>query len=84
MRSLMAIMLATLAMSSHGATLIHAGKLVDVATGKVLEQQTITVEGDRVISVESGYQDGRDADIINLRVATVMPGLMDMHGQLDD
>ena len=83
MRSLMAIMLATLAMSSHGATLIHAGKLVDVATGKVLEQQTITVEGDRVISVESGYQDGGDADVINLRDATVMPGFMDMHVHLD-
>ena len=32
-------------------TLIHAGRLIDVAGSRVLEEQTIIIEGDRVVAV---------------------------------
>ena len=64
-------------------TLIHAGKLVDVAEGKVLDKRTIRIEGDRIVSVTKGYKDLEGASIIDLRDATLMPGFMDMHVHLD-
>ena len=64
-------------------TLIHAGKLVDVAEGKVLDKRTIRIEGDRIVSVSKGYKDLEGASVIDLRDATLMPGFMDMHVHLD-
>ena len=68
---------------AESVTLIHAGKLVDVAEGKVLDKRTIRIEGDRIVSVTKGYKDLEGASIIDLRDATLMPGFMDMHVHLD-
>jgi len=69
--------------SSLADTLIHAGALVDVKRGQVLEAQTIIVEGERIAAVVPGYQVGGDEDrVIDLRTATVMPGWLDMHVHL--
>src|SRR5690606_37018057 len=65
-------------------TYIHAGRLIDVKTKKVLTEQTIVVEADKILSVSSGYQNGADEDkTIDLKNATVMPGLMDMHVHIE-
>lgn len=65
-------------------TYIHAGRLIDVKTKKVLTDQTIVVEADKILSVSSGYQNGTAEDnIIDLKNATVMPGLMDMHVHIE-
>lgn len=65
-------------------TYIHAGKLVDVKTKKVLSEQTIVVEGDKIVSVSSGFQSGGSSDhTIDLKNSTVMPGLMDMHVHIE-
>lgn len=64
-------------------TLIKAGRLVDVRSGRVLENQGILVENDRIKSV--GAFDSRLAlvapstRIIDLSKATVLPGLADTH-----
>ncbi|ERM83914.1 amidohydrolase [Rhodonellum psychrophilum GCM71 = DSM 17998] len=61
-------------------TYIQAGKLIDVRNNKTLSEMTIVVEGEMIVSVAKGYQKGTDEDqIIDLKSATVMPGLMDMH-----
>ncbi|HKQ52231.1 MAG TPA: amidohydrolase family protein [Pyrinomonadaceae bacterium] len=63
--------------------LIKAGRLVDVRAGRVLENQAILVEDDRIKSV--GPFDSRTAlvhpgaRIIDLSKATVLPGLADTH-----
>lgn len=57
-------------------TIIHAGKMVDAATGEVRESVTIVVEGERIASVEAGYRGTADIDLTN---AFVMPGWIDMH-----
>lgn len=36
-------------------TYIHAGRLIDVKTKKVLTEQTIVVEGNKILSLSAGY-----------------------------
>tara|TARA_R110002126_G_scaffold12196_22_gene53246 strand:- start:16831 stop:18114 length:1284 start_codon:yes stop_codon:yes gene_type:complete len=64
----------------HAATLVHAGKLIDVQAGKVLTKQTIIIDGETISAVEAGYRQPGDNDsVVDLTEHTVMPGLMDMH-----
>lgn len=65
-------------------TYIQAGKLIDVREMKVLSEQTIIVEEDKIIEIRSGYHDGENEDqLIDLKNKTVMPGLMDMHVHIE-
>ena len=63
---------------------IHAGALLDVENGEVLEQQVLVVEGDRIVATgTAGSVDvPADAHEIDLRHATVLPGLLDGHVHL--
>ncbi len=66
-------------------TYIHAGRLIDVRSKKVLNEQTIVVEGDKILSVKSGYQTPSQNDnLVDLKNSTVMPGLMDMHVHIEN
>src|SRR5664279_3369104 len=60
---------------------IHAGRLLDVKTGKTLTGQTIIIQGDKITNVGS-FGDQMlpvGATIIDLPNATVLPGLIDAH-----
>jgi imidazolonepropionase-like amidohydrolase len=63
--------------------LIKAGRLVDVRAGRVIENQGILVEGERIKSVGPLVQIQRaapsTAKVIDLSRATVLPGLADCH-----
>ncbi|HSN69855.1 MAG TPA: amidohydrolase family protein, partial [Steroidobacteraceae bacterium] len=68
---------------AEAATLIHAGRLIDVTGSSVLTERTIVVEGDRIAAIDRGYRRPAAGDeVIDLRDHTVMPGLMDMHTHL--
>jgi len=64
---------------------IHAGKLVDTKNGKVLNDQTIIVSGNKIKSVEKGFVKPSSAEdsLIDLKNKTVLPGLTDMHVHLE-
>ena len=64
--------------------LLRAGHLLDVKTGKILDNQAILIEGDKVVSVgpAPGNQATSGAITINLPNATVLPGLIDAHTHL--
>jgi imidazolonepropionase-like amidohydrolase len=65
-------------------TLIHAGSLIDGRTDTVRKAVTVTIEGDRITGLADGYTTPAIGDtVIDLKKATVMPGLMDMHVHLD-
>jgi len=65
-------------------TLIHAGNLVDVKTGTVLQEMTIVVEASNITAVQRGYTNpGQGDTVIDLKSKTVMPGLIDMHVHLE-
>jgi len=64
-------------------TLIHAGTLIDVDAGRAYNDRTIRIVGDTIAAVESGFtMPGTSDTLIDLRQATVLPGLMDMHVHL--
>ena len=65
---------------AQAATLIHAGKLITAEDNKVLSEQTLIIEQDKIVAIEPGFrQPGAQDTVIDLRQHTVMPGLMDMH-----
>ncbi len=64
-------------------TLIKAGRLIDVRAGRVLENQAILVEGERIKAVGPFAEVQRSAPravkLIDLSQMTVLPGLADCH-----
>jgi len=88
-RSLAAFLLVTIgatmawpqAAPAKPRTYLHAGKLLDVRTGKSAADQTIVIEGDRIVSISAGAPPAGTAktSIIELPAATALPGLFDMH-----
>ncbi len=64
-------------------SVVHAGKLLDVIQGRVLSEHSILIDGGRVVRVEQGYLAPEGAEVIDLKDAFVMPGLIDTHVHLD-
>ena len=62
-------------------TYIHCGKLVDTKKGKILNNQTIIVKGDKITAIEKGFKNpnSNEDKVIDLKNKTVLPGLIDMH-----
>ncbi|MDI1335369.1 MAG: amidohydrolase family protein [Lacunisphaera sp.] len=74
------LLAATLA---HAKTLVYAGSLIDGRADTLRKAVTITVDGDRITGLADGYTVSVAGDtVIDLKAATVMPGLMDMHVHL--
>src|ERR1039458_3486574 len=63
---------------------IHAGRLLDVKTGKTLTSQTIVIQGDKITEVTGAVDQimPNDATVIDRSNATVLPGLIDAHTHL--
>ncbi len=67
-------------LSSQAVTLIYAGNLITAEDNKMLSQQTIVIEQDKIVALQAGFTPAGENDtVIDLRQHTVMPGLMDMH-----
>ncbi|CAM1349888.1 metal-dependent hydrolase family protein [Tenacibaculum crassostreae] len=67
------------------STYIFCGKLIDTEKGNIKEQQTIIVDGNKIIDVVSGYQTPKNSldKTIDLKDKVVMPGLIDMHVHIE-
>jgi imidazolonepropionase-like amidohydrolase len=66
---------------------IHAGHMLDVKTGKTLENVAVVIDGDKITSVSGGGggsqpENQAGAHVINLPNATLLPGLIDAHTHL--
>jgi imidazolonepropionase-like amidohydrolase len=69
---------------AHAKTLVYAGSLIDGRADTVRKAVTVTIDGDRITGLADGYATPAAGDtVIDLKNATVMPGLMDMHVHLD-
>ena len=58
---------------------IRAGRLFDSKTGSILNNQVVLIRGDRIADVGSSVQIPREARVIDLSSATVLPGMIDAH-----
>ena len=65
-------------------TVIRAGKLIDVASGRVRSDQVIVVQGDRISAVGAAGATvvPPGAILIDLSNKTVLPGLIDTHAHV--
>jgi imidazolonepropionase-like amidohydrolase len=65
-------------------TVIRAGRLIDVEAGRVLSDQVLVIEGERIVAVgpAASARVPAGATEIDLSAATVLPGLLDGHVHL--
>ncbi|MGB9196472.1 MAG: amidohydrolase family protein, partial [Terriglobales bacterium] len=61
---------------------VRAGHLLDVKSGKTLNNQVIVIQGGKIVSVGEAAQTPAGAEVIDLPNATVLPGLIDAHTHL--
>jgi len=65
--------------------LIRAGHVLDVESGRMLADQDIRIEKDRVVSIAAhAKQRMHGVKVLDWSALTVVPGLMDMHTHLAD
>ena len=58
---------------------IRAGHLIDARSDRVLDNITIIIKGDTIVSVTPNAPVPAGAEVIDLSKATVLPGFMDVH-----
>jgi imidazolonepropionase-like amidohydrolase len=63
-------------------TAIRAGRLLDPEAGRILTNQVIVVEGNKIRDVGPNVQVPAGAQVIDLSQMTVLPGLVEAHNHL--
>ena len=58
---------------------LHAARLLDVKTGRMLKPGEILVQGERIVEVGSSVKHPAGAEVIDLGDRTLLPGLIDAH-----
>jgi imidazolonepropionase-like amidohydrolase len=61
---------------------VKAARLIDVRTGEVMVQPVVLVEAGRVKAVGTNLSIPADAEVIELRGMTLLPGMIDAHTHL--
>lgn len=69
---------------SEPPIVIKAARLIDGRGGPPLEPAMVRIEGERIIEVGRQLTVPKDARLIDLGNATLMPGLIDLHTHLTD
>lgn len=80
----MSVLIITTGSAQDELVYIRAGTLVDVKAGKLLKDQVISLQGERIESVSHavGVDIPAGAQVIDLTDSWVMPGLIDMHDHI--
>src|SRR5690349_4033414 len=65
--------------SANSVAVIKAGRLLDVESGHLLTNQTITIKNGRIEAIGEQVAVPSGAAIIDLSKFTVLPGLIDCH-----
>lgn len=58
---------------------LHAARLLDVASGKILKPGEVLVSGERIVEVGTAVKHPAGAEVIDLGDRTLLPGLIDAH-----
>jgi len=80
-RAALAFAASLLALSAAEArdVVIHAGTLIDGAGRTPRREVSILIKDDRIVAVQPGYATPPGAEVIDLKTATVLPGLVEGH-----
>jgi imidazolonepropionase-like amidohydrolase len=62
--------------------ILHAARLLDIETGKILGPGEILVQDDRIVEVASSVKHPAGAQLVDLGDTTLLPGLIDAHVHL--
>jgi len=65
--------------TAPSSTVLHAARLLDIETGKVISPGEILVQGDHIVEVGSSVKHPAGAQTTDLGDTTLMPGLIDAH-----
>jgi imidazolonepropionase-like amidohydrolase len=80
---LLALLIAPLPAAWAATTVVTAARMIDVLTGRVIEQPQIVISDERITSVgKQGDPVPADAKRVDLGARTLLPGLIDMHVHL--
>jgi imidazolonepropionase-like amidohydrolase len=66
------------AQPSH-AIVLHAARLLDIKTGRLVKPGEVLVQGERIVEVGASVKHPAGAEVIDLGDRTLMPGLIDAH-----
>src|SRR6266481_12060 len=61
------------------AVVLHAARLLDIETGKIITPGEVLVEGERIAEVGLAVKRPSGAEVIDLGDTTLLPGLIDAH-----
>jgi imidazolonepropionase-like amidohydrolase len=83
-RTIAALLLCTGALAAQTARpiVLHAARLIDVESGRVITPGEVLVRGDRIAEVGSTVTHPAGAETIDLGNRTLLPGLIDAHVHL--
>ena len=62
---------------------IRAGHLFDARTGRMLDNQVVLIQGDRIADVGAEVQIPATARVLDMSLMTVLPGMIDTHVHLN-
>ncbi|HYA98416.1 MAG TPA: amidohydrolase family protein, partial [Methylomirabilota bacterium] len=62
--------------------MLHAARLLEIESGKIITPGEVLVEGERIAEVGSAVKRPAEAEVIDLGDRTLMPGLIDAHVHL--
>ena len=78
------VLLMAAAPAQGAVSYVHAGRLVDVEAGRVLNDRLIRIEDGRVTAVTAWTGAPADGPVTDWSKLEVLPGLIDMHTHLAD
>ena len=63
-------------------TVLHAARLLEVETGRIVSPGEVLVQGDRIVETGTKVNRPANAEVIDLGDRTLLPGLIDAHTHL--
>src|SRR3984957_5055047 len=71
-----------LAAQTARPSVLHAARLIDVETGRVIAPAEVLVRGGRIVEAGTSVTHPASAETIDLGARTLLPGLIDVHVHL--
>ena len=71
-----------LAQSAPHSVILHAARLLDIETGRILTPGEVLITGENIVAAGSSVAHPAGAETIDLGDTTLMPGLIDAHTHL--